>query len=146
MGQVTRIDFYILEIAGAEARERFACRLAEKAYDAGHRAFILTEDEAQTERLDTLLWTFRQGSFVPHATSAERDGEPVAIGSESPAPDDEVLINIRDTEPKEWRRWPRVAEIVDQREPVLQASRRRFRGYRDAGVTPHTHRIEARQR
>lgn len=143
---MNRVDFYVLAIAGADARDRFACHLAEKAYTAGHRAFILTGDETQAERLDTLLWTFRQGSFVPHAPAVARDGEPVAVGAAPPDPDDDVLINLSDRLPEGWRQWPRLAEVVDQREDVLQASRRRFRDYRDAGVSPHTHRIEARSR
>ncbi len=138
---MSRVDFYILPEAGANIRERFACRLVEKAYHNGHRVLVLVADERQSERLDALLWTFRQGSFVPHAPLPDRDGEPVAVATDETS-DDEVLINLTDQQPQSWHQRHRVAEIVDQRQPVLQASRQRFRAYKEAGCEPHTHRIE----
>ncbi len=138
---MTRVDFYILAGAGADERERLACRLAEKAYEQGHRALLLAADEAQCQRLDALLWTFRQGSFVPHARLAEREGEPVAVGTEEDG-EDEVLINLSDATPASWSQRERLAEIVDQRPAVLQASRQRYRQYREAGAEAHTHHLE----
>jgi DNA polymerase-3 subunit chi len=61
-----RVDFYVLEGAAAAARLRVACRLAEKAYLASQRALIWHCDRAELETLDELLWTFADGSFVPH--------------------------------------------------------------------------------
>jgi len=37
--------------------------------------------------------------------------------------------------------FERVAEVVDQQPDVLQASRVRFRGYRERGVEPTTHKL-----
>jgi len=139
---VSRVDFYILGGPGAALRERFACRLAEKAYESGYGVLLLTEDDEQSERLDALLWTFRQGSFVPHATLAARDGEPVAVGRDEHAADDAVLVNLTERTPATWQARQRVAEVVDQREAVLRASRQRYRLYKEAGCEPHTHRIE----
>nr|WP_242464016.1 DNA polymerase III subunit chi [Halorhodospira halophila] len=146
MDAVSRVDFYILDGPGEAPRERFACRLAEKAYENGYGVLLLTEDDEQTERLDALLWTFRQGSFVPHATLAARDGEPVAVGGDEHAADDAVLINLTDRTPATWQARQRIAEVVDQREAVLRASRQRYRIYKEAGCEPHTHRIEEGRR
>ena len=60
---MTRVDFYIVEKA-REDRLGIVCRLAQKAYDAGQRAHLHVADAAQAKRLDTLLWTFHQGSFI----------------------------------------------------------------------------------
>lgn len=142
-----RVDFYLLADSGQEFRERFACRLAEKAYKSGHRVLLVAADPAQAARLDELMWTFRQGSFIPHALVEERDIEPVAIAVPGGAPlpengADEVLVNLTDADLEHWERWPRVAEILDRRDPVVRAGRQRFRAYRDAGVAPHTHELQ----
>ncbi len=147
MDAVTRVDFYILPDAGASARERFACRVAEKAYGSGYSVLLLTGEAEQTERVDALLWTFRQGSFVPHATLEEREEEPVGIGTrEDNSAADAVLINLTDATPSTWQTRERLTEVVDQREAVLQASRQRYRTYKAAGCEPHTHRIEEARR
>jgi DNA polymerase III subunit chi len=61
-----RVDFYVMEGAAAAARLKVACRLAEKAYLASQRALIWHTDRTELEALDELLWTFADGSFVPH--------------------------------------------------------------------------------
>ena len=50
-----RIDFYILSAAGAAARERLACQLAEKAYNHDYSVYIFTSDAAQAAMLDEFL-------------------------------------------------------------------------------------------
>lgn len=142
---MARVDFYILDQPGLAVREQFACRIAEKAYNNGMRVFLLSADEEQTARLDRLLWTFRQGSFVPHASAAERDDEPVVIGTTLDLANP-VLINLTDTMAAQWQDCARVAEVLDQRESSLQAGRRRYKEYQQHGHTPHTHRIEGHKR
>ncbi|NIA27817.1 MAG: DNA polymerase III subunit chi, partial [Desulfobulbaceae bacterium] len=57
-----RVDFYVLKQAGLPSRQSFACRLAEKAYRLKNTVHIHAGDQAGAERLDELLWTFRDGS------------------------------------------------------------------------------------
>lgn len=95
---MTEIFFYILEDEAANATAYFTCRLTEKAHGEGHRVFIHVADTAQAAALDDMLWQFRQGSFVPHATlealTTDDDLTPVVIGTgEPPAGFDDVLIN-----------------------------------------------------
>ena len=61
-----RIDFYVTEAPGAEVRMRLACRIAEKAYLAQQKVVVLLDDGEALRRFDELLWTFGDGSFVPH--------------------------------------------------------------------------------
>ena len=63
-----RVDFYVSEDAGADARLRLACRVAEKAYLAKQKVVVLSDDAEALRRFDELLWTFGDGSFVPHDT------------------------------------------------------------------------------
>lgn len=136
-----RVDFYILDTTEAGTRETFCCRLAEKAWQQGYRVFIRTSDPAATSGLDERLWTFRQGSFVPHAVLAEAEGEPVQIGETLPADPADLLINLGADVPGGWERYARVAEVVNQAPDVVAPGRARFRHYRDAGVEPQPHRL-----
>jgi DNA polymerase-3 subunit chi len=140
---VERIDFYVLDSADQRAAELFTCRLTEKAFGQSHRIYIRTRDRAQAEALDELLWTFRQGSFVPHALAAPKTDEPVLIGEAVPTEGFDLLINLGDELSADWERFGRLAEIVDQTPQVLEAARQRFRRYRERGFEPHYHKLEA---
>ncbi|MCG5548770.1 DNA polymerase III subunit chi [Halorhodospira halochloris] len=142
---MTRVDFYILKQSGVNVREHFACRLAEKAYSQGITVVMLTADHEQTARVDRLLWTFRQGSFIPHACITEHDDEPVVIGTApdtSPTSDSAVLINLTDDVPHNWAQGARVAEILDQRQTTLKPGRARYKEYQQHGCQPQTHHID----
>ncbi len=139
-----RIDFYVLPGQEPNGRLSLACRLTEKAYGLGHRVYLHAASPEQARQLDDLLWTFRQGSFVPHTLCppTEGDASPVLIGSEeTPPPAAQVLINLSDTVPVFFERYERVAELVDQQPSVLAKSRERFRSYRDRGYEPVSHRL-----
>lgn len=137
-------DFYVLPASGKNERMVFACRLAEKAFDQGLRTYIHNESEEQAAQLDNLLWSFRQGSFLPHALyGAENDPElPIHIGWQSEPAAGAVLINLAPSVPAFFDRFERVAEIVDADPAVKQAARERFRFYREHGITPTSHTIE----
>ena len=134
-----RVDFYILPDATDQGRLRLACKLAEKAYDNGHRVYVLAADAAQAGVLDELLWTFRQNSFVPHARYPVPADEtaPVWISSDPPPQQaDDVLINLTADLPPRFEQFQRILELVDQHPDVLAASRQRFRAYRAQGIEP----------
>ena len=65
-----RVDFYVTADAGEQARLRLACRIAEKAYFAKQKVVVLCDDAEGLRRFDELLWTFGEGTFVPHDTVA----------------------------------------------------------------------------
>jgi DNA polymerase-3 subunit chi len=142
---MSRIDFYVLQQAGPQHRQSFACRLAEKAYRLDNSVLILTPSSSEAERLDELLWTFRDGSFVPHhrIAAATRELEsPVTIGCDGDAvPPGDLLINLCDEIPACADTFPRVAELVTSDEECRQKSRKRFTAYRERGHTLETHKV-----
>ena len=113
---MARVDFYVLSASGANARLLFACRLAEKAYRLENTVHILTPDDGTADRLDELLWTYRDGSFVPHERIARDSAEPespVTISSDPAAiRNRDLLINLGDSVPPVIDAFPRVAELV----------------------------------
>jgi DNA polymerase-3 subunit chi len=89
------------------------------------------------------MWTFRAGSFLPHALidSGTDDDNSITIGSDTTSCSGELLINLTDTVPACFDRFERVAEIVDASEAGRSAGRLRFSFYRDNGYDPQTHRV-----
>jgi DNA polymerase-3 subunit chi len=139
-----RVDFYILADATTESRLRFACRLTEKAYLLKNRTYAHVPTAAQARQLDELLWTFRDGSFIPHAIANHDDmlETPVLIGAAADySHAGEFLINLTDTIPNFFDHFARVAEIVDASDAGRQAGRERYSIYRDNGYSPNTHNI-----
>ena len=142
---MARIDFYVLSQSGEQARQLFACRLAEKAYKLEHTVHIHTGDEATAGRIDDLLWTFRDGSFVPHDRvrgGADEPRAPVTVGCDPGyAGPRDLLINLDDVVPASAGAFPRIAELVTSDEDSKQKSRRRFVAYRDEGHDLETHNV-----
>ncbi len=145
---MTRVDFYVLSQGSDQQRSVFACRLAEKALRLGHGIYVHTRSAAATARLDELMWTYRDGSFLPHlptenAASTDPAGRtPVLLGhDEAPADRTDLLINLGAEVPLFFSRFERVAEIVSGENEDRALARDRFRFYRDRGYSLNTHRL-----
>ena len=114
--QSFRVDFYVLAATDSSARLRFACRLTEKAYGLNRKIHAYTSSAAMARELDELLWTFRQGSFVPHELLLSDTQEivaPVTIGhADLSADDGDFLINLADEIPSFFDQYSRV-EVLD---------------------------------
>lgn len=131
--------------AGEGARLRLACRIAEKAYLAQQKVVVFSDDPALLPKFDELLWTFGDGTFVPHDTVAT-DGAPcdapVALTS-GPLPEGsaDFLINLGAAVPPFFEKFGRVAEFLDARPEVRTAGRERFKTYRAKSIEPTTHNV-----
>jgi DNA polymerase-3 subunit chi len=140
-----RVDFYVSEVAGAETRLRLACRVAEKAYLAKQTVVVLFDDAALLPKFDEMLWTFGDGSFVPHDTITAAGGAceaPVALTTGPlPANHADVLINLGSAIPPSFEKFSRVAEFLDARPEVRTAGRERFKSYRGKSIEPQTHNV-----
>ncbi len=140
------VDFYLLEADSDAAIDRLACRVVEKAYAAGHRISLLARDPAHGEALDDLLWTYAQGSFIPHARAGTDGNSPVVIHAgvpPSPQVAGEVLVTLLDEPLPEAFHHLRIADMIGAGDARRQLARRRFRYYREHGMEPRTHRIQA---
>jgi DNA polymerase-3 subunit chi len=141
---MARVDFYVLSQSGEQARRLFACKLAEKAYRLENTVHIIAASRTDAERLDELLWTFRDGSFVPHhiVTATGNPESPISIGCDSdPVEPRDLLINLCDEVPATAASFPRVAELVSSDQDSKQRSRARYSHYRDQGHELNTHKL-----
>ena len=114
---VTQVDFYIIESDSDDARLKMACRIADKAMQQSQHVFINTPSDVEARKLDELLWTFFQGSFVPHRI----------VQHELPAPPQEpVIIGLRRAPVGE--RWDVLINLAaDVPDSSAAAARRRAR-------------------
>jgi DNA polymerase-3 subunit chi len=140
----TRVDFYVMESTAPRDRLRTACRVVEKAYLAGHTVLVWHTDVEELREFDELLWTFGDGSFVPHEaiTAGGFAIAPVLLTS-SPTPPGafDVLVNLAPEVPACVDRAGRIAEFIDGDPDRRQAGRTRFRTYKDRGWQPATHNL-----
>lgn len=138
---MTKVDFYILD---SGSQEHTACKLVEKAYKLGHSVYLHAASEEHARHLDQLLWTFRDGSFVPHECYQPGKGSesPITIGHhDAPETEAEVLINLAPEVPLFFSRFLRVAEVIDHHDQAKQQGRARFKFYRERGYPMDTHRL-----
>jgi DNA polymerase-3 subunit chi len=139
-----RVDFYVSAAAGADARLRLACRVAEKAYLANQNVVVWFDESEALRRFDEMLWTFADGTFVPHdaVTADGACATPVALTTgPMPAEHADVLINLGNTVPERFEKFARVAEFLDGRPDVRAAGRERFKVYRSKAIEPQTHNV-----
>ena len=142
---MTRVDFHILPSDGKVERERWACRLGAKAWRQGHRVYIQTGSPAETKRIDELLWTFRDISFLPHGVSGTPGAGNVSVvvgHDEAPPEEHEVLVNLAHPVPLFFSRFERVLEIVAPDDGAKATARERFRFYKERGYPLESHNID----
>lgn len=145
---MTKVDFYVVEDQTEIARWRVAGRLAEKGWRLGHAVHVHTSNAEQATRLDQYLWTFRDGSFLPHAliddalSNLSDSPYPVVVGAGTePLPATGILINLGDEVPGFFSRIDRVMEIVGGDARTRSAARERFKFYRDRGYDLTSHNL-----
>ncbi len=139
-----RVEFHVLETAEDQARLHYACRLIEKAFLEDHRVRVRLVGDEEARRLDELLWTFSDRSFVPHEFAAPGATAPVTLAAgDQPGADGQLLVNLGAGLPAGVEGWERIAEIVDADDARRRDGRERFRAYRERGIEPETHRIGA---
>jgi DNA polymerase-3 subunit chi len=142
---MTRVDFYVLEELAPEAVERFICRLVGRAWREGNEVFVQVADRPQAERIDDLLWTFQDISFVPHGICGETEGDPpVRIGLPGAAPHTaDLLVNLGEEVPPRFAEFERVLELVPPEPARRDLARARYRYYQERGYPLNTHHITA---
>ncbi|MEQ1814219.1 MAG: DNA polymerase III subunit chi [Candidatus Nitrotoga sp.] len=147
---MTKVDFY----TGVEDKLRTACKLSHKAVESGMRVQLYSPDEATTQTLDALLWSYPTTAFLPHCRNDEEGAGDIPVvlahapknstASINSVPDEnfvhsknfphnEVLISLHSTCLPFFSRFERVIEIVGLDATDIHTGRERFSFYRDRG-------------
>ena len=137
-----RVDFYVLKSSTAKQRWTFACRLTEKAYLRDLKVVLWSDNAADAEALDELLWTFNERSFVPHDLAAAGTA-PVHLTPDLDAVESaDLLVNLSARLPARLERFSRIAEIIDGDDDRRRLGRERFKAYRELKLPVETHQLD----
>ena len=133
---MTDVLFYHLE---HQPLERVLPSLVERTLERGWRAVVQAGSEERVEALDTLLWTFREESFLPHGT--RRDGnsaeQPVYLTTNEENPNKAgVRFMVDGAETAELSGYDRVVYLFDGRdETAVAKAREQWKAAKGAGCT-----------
>jgi DNA polymerase-3 subunit chi len=135
----TTIDFYLLTYPNMDASSIYICRLSEKAYKTHHQVYIYTASDEEARKLNELLWTFRDISFVPHSIDKPA---PIQIGStKPPTSQNDILINLTPEAPAFYADFNRILEIIPNNTTLKAAGRKKYKYYQEHSCKLKTHNI-----
>ena len=132
---MTEILFYHLE---HQPLERVLPTLVEKARERGWRAVVQAGSEERVEALDTLLWTYREESFLPHGT--RRDGsvelQPVYLTTSEENPNGaSVRFMVDGAEARDLGAYARIVYLFDGRDAAaLESAREQWKAAKAIGA------------
>lgn len=134
-----KIDFYVLKADNRQKARLFACQLLEKIHiEEQKTVWVHAETREEAEALDTLLWVYRDDSFIPHALAGAAEAA-IQIGyGDNAASNQSVLLNWQSTIPAFYSQFEHIIEIVFSDPVVQQSARERYKQYRDQGHEVNT--------
>ncbi|SER31947.1 DNA polymerase III, chi subunit [Nitrosomonas sp. Nm51] len=140
---MTEIYFY----SNAADKLRVACRLCEKALSQNARIIVYALNQTTLEKLDKLLWTFQQTSFLPHCfmhddTALVKSTPIVLSGSVVLENGCTILLNLHEQCPPDFAQFKRVIEVAGQSYADKISARKRYRFYQQAGYVLHHHQLQ----
>lgn len=125
------IFYQLSEAFDSEAKRLHAvCRVIHKIYQVSSRAAVLCDDRQRAGELDDLLWSFNQGSFIPHGLAPCR--EPICIGTEvHELKDHAILVLLVEKLPAELEGFERLVDFIMPAPDQLQAARQRYKALKE---------------
>jgi DNA polymerase-3 subunit chi len=131
---MTDIAFYHLQRSSLESA---LPKLLEKTLEAGKRAVVKAGSTDRVEALNSALWTYDQGSWLPHgsARDGQVDQQPVWLTTDDENPNGAVFLFLTDGATSDnVAEFERCFELFDGNDPAaVDAARRRWSDYNDAG-------------
>ena len=131
-----RIDFYHLEKMPLDSALPM---LLEKAFESGQKVLVKVDMAERADYLNTLLWTYKPDSFLPHGV--EKDGnaenQPILIThKDNYNPNNATLVVLVDNVPVPLEEdFVRALYFFDGRNPdSLQKARQEWQRVSDAGA------------
>lgn len=129
---MAEVLFYHLEVRPLES---VLPQLLEKTLGRGWRAVVESGSRERAEVLDSLLWTFRDDSFLPHGLSGEpTDGhQPILLTTETDNPNGATVRFFVDRAvPQSTDGYRRIVYMFSGHDPdAVAEARQAWRALRD---------------
>ena len=136
----TDIIFIVLNSA---VKSRIVCDLAEKCYLDNQRLVIYTSSEEECKKIDSLLWTWKQQSFVPHIcldSLSNSEHEPIVLATNIDSSADYDTLLMVDPLPMETvKQFSTVIDFAEKYDSQgIELSRKRYKIYKDQNLEINT--------
>lgn len=106
--------------------------LLEKSLERGWRVVVQTDSDERRDALDQHLWTYRDGSFLPHGTDSGQyaDKQPVLISAGDGNPNSaNVRFLVDAAQPTDLSSYERVVFMFDGHDQhQLESARAQWKG------------------
>ena len=141
-----QVFFHYFEKTSGRDLLVYICRLVEKGYKQGSKPiYIHFDSENEAKEFDSLLWTFRQESFIPHTIlgNPEQEKTPVIIGWDTNQIETaEALINVSQDIPRASKSTSKIHEIVGNDENKKNKAREKWKAYKANGSIIKAHKAD----
>ncbi len=101
--------------------------LVERTLERGWRAVIQAGSDERVSALDALLWTYRDDSFLPHATGSDgpADKQPIFLTTNADNPNGaQVRFLVDGAQPDTFAGYARLVFLFDGHDPDAVATAR----------------------
>jgi DNA polymerase-3 subunit chi len=130
---VTEVRFYHLQ---RQRLEEVLPALLEKARERGHRIVVQAGSPERVKALDSLLWTWRPESFLPHGSLATgmAEDQPIWLTAVEECPNAADLLILVDGAAADIAPYTLCCELFDGLDDeAVAAARQRWTAYKSAG-------------
>jgi DNA polymerase-3 subunit chi len=132
---MTEVRFYHLQRSTLEAA---LPQMLEKTLARGQKAVVMVGSEARVEALNQALWTYGDGSFLPHGAAADGHAarQPVWLTAQDENPNGARVLFLGDGATSERvTAFETCVELFDGNDDsAVAAARRRWLSYKAAGL------------
>ncbi len=129
---MTRIDFYF----NVSNKSKLLVELVHGALNKRRLVTIVADDALKANEISISLWQHEPTSFMPNALATDAvaaQSSVVIHWQEEALLQDDMLINLTQTEPSFFSRFTHLVELVSDEEEDKVTARARYKFYRDRG-------------
>lgn len=112
--------------------EKALPRLVDKIYQSGYRVLIVCENQERVAALNTVLWTFFPGAFIPHGYEGDPMQQPVWLTTELKNENNANLVIITNGIYVDAAHFEKCLDIFDGNDEIsLTKARSRYASYKE---------------
>ena len=131
---LTDVSFYHLQLWPLE---KALPKLLEKTLEAGKRALVLVGSEPRAEQLNSVLWSYQQGSWLAHGSNKDGrpEDQPIWLSPEDENANGATYLFLTDgSTSARVADYERCFELFDGNDQAqVSAARERWKAYKEAG-------------
>ncbi len=129
-----KVDFYLLNEADERLYYRAVCGFVQQTYQQTQALYIYTESVEQAHKMDQLLWTFNDISFIPHSLETNEEKACmiwIGVGAHAKQFHPHAwLLNLTQTIGDFFMYFHRIIEFVPNCVKAKEQARKKYKQYK----------------